>query len=149
MFEFLRGKLGTGWYDDLLAELFGPAPVEVTLVPEKPRPADAPSARQEGKLKLDHPLTVADLGQPPRFPEAETEELAGLTLVGRPSAGSLYLQFYYDLGALSPEEMDYAAILPAVLEELDTPCGTPGWGRAPSPPISGPAGRRARPASPS
>ena len=63
---------------------------------------------------------MADLGQPPRFPEAETEELAGLTLVGRPSAGSLYLQFYYDLGALSPEEMDYAAILPAVLEELDT-----------------------------
>lgn len=120
VFEFLRGKLGTGWYDELLAELFGPAPVEVTLVPEKPRPADAPSARQEGKLKLDHPLTVADLGQPPRFPEAETEELAGLTLVGRPSAGSLYLQFYYDLGALSPEEMDYAAILPAVLEELDT-----------------------------
>ena len=32
----------------------------------------------------------------------------------------MYLQFYYDLGALSPEEMDYAAILPAVLEELDT-----------------------------
>ena len=36
------------------------------------------------------------------------ELLAGLTLVGRPSAGSLYLQFYYDLGALSPEEMDGA-----------------------------------------
>ena len=119
VFAFLRGKLGTRWYDALLAELFGPEPVEVTLAPRKPRPADAPSARQEGKLKLDHPLTVADLGQPPCFPEAEVKELAGLTLVGRPSAGSLYLNFYYDLGTLTPEEMSYAALLPAVLEELD------------------------------
>src|SRR5699024_5738291 len=84
VFAFPRGKLGTRWYDALLAELFGPEPVEVILAPRKPRPADAPSARQEGKLKLDHPLTVADLGQPPCFPEAEVKELAGLTLVGRP-----------------------------------------------------------------
>ena len=120
VFDFLRGKLGTNWYNELLRELFAPAPVEVTLLPQKPRPADTPSARQEGKLQLDHPLTVADLGQPPRFPAAEEESLAGLTLVGRPSAGSLYLNFYYDLGALTAEEMDYAAILPAVLDELDS-----------------------------
>ena len=120
VFGFLRSKLGTDWYDGLLRELFAPAPVEVTLVPEAPRPAGAASARQEGKLKLDHPLTVADLGQPPRFAPARREELAGLTLVSRPTAGSCYLNFYYDLGALTAEEMDYAALLPAVLEELDT-----------------------------
>ena len=120
VFDFLRGKLGTKWYDELLAELFAPEPVEVTLLPEKPRPAGAPSARQEGKLRLDHPLTVADLGQPPQFPAAEAEQVAGLELVGRPSAGSLYVNFYFDLGALSGEEMDYAALLPAVLDELDS-----------------------------
>ena len=34
VFAFLRGKLGTRWYDALLAELFGPEPVEVTLASE-------------------------------------------------------------------------------------------------------------------
>ncbi len=120
VFDFLRSKLGTGWYTDLLAELFRPEPVEVTLVPEKPRPANAPSARQEGKIRLDHPLTVADLGEPPHFAPAAVEELAGLTLLSRASAGSLYLNFYYDMGALPPEEVGYAALLPTLLEELDS-----------------------------
>ena len=120
VFAFLREKVGTGWYDELLAEIFAPDPVQVTLLPRKPRPADAPSARQEGKLRLDHPLTVADLAQPPRFPAAKTEKVAGCELVTRPTAGSCYLHFYYDLGVLTPEEMEDAALLPAVLEELDT-----------------------------
>ena len=120
VFAFLRGKLGTDWYTRLLAELFAPDPVEVTLIPQKPAPQDVPSARQEGKLRLDHPLTVADLSEPPHFAPAETRELAGLTLVTRPTAGSLYLNFYYDLGAMTPAEMNDAALLPFLLEELDT-----------------------------
>ena len=120
IFAFLRSKVGTDWYTQLLGELLGPDPVEVVLVPQKPRDEKAPSARQEGKLQLDHPLTVADLGEPARFAEAKIQEVAGLTLVSRPSAGSLYLNFYYDLGALTPEEVQDAALLTYLLEELDT-----------------------------
>ena len=120
IFAFLRGKLGTDWYTRLLGELFAPDPVEVILVPEKPRDEDAPSARQEGKLQLDHPLTVADLSEPPHFAAAQVEDVAGLTLVTRPTTGSLYLNFYYDMGALTPEEMSDAALLPFLLEELDS-----------------------------
>ena len=120
IFNFLRSKVGTDWYTKLLGELLGPDPVEVVLVPQKPVDEQAPSARQEGKLQLDHPLTVADLGEPARFAEAKVQDLAGLTLVSRPSAGSLYLNFYYDMGALTPEEASDAALLTYLLDELDT-----------------------------
>ncbi len=52
---------------------------------------------------LDHPLTVADLGEGASAAGGE-EQLAGATLLRHPSAGSLYLNFYYDLGSLTPEE---------------------------------------------
>ena len=120
IFAFLREKVGTDWYTGLLAQLLEADPVEVTLVPQKPQPEDGPSARQEGKLQLDHPLTVADLAEPLHFPDAEEEQLAGLTLVTRPTAGSLYLNFYYDMGALDPEEVSDAALLLSLLGELDS-----------------------------
>ena len=49
---------------------------------------------------------------------------AGLTLVTRPTAGSLYLNFYYDMGALDPEEVSDAALLLSLLGELDSGCHT-------------------------
>ena len=37
-----------------------------------------------------------------------------------PSAGSLYLNFYYDLGNVKPEDMPYLDLLTDVLDELDS-----------------------------
>ena len=54
---------------------------------------------------LEHPLTVADLGDGARTAPGERELLAGAQLVHHPSAGSLYLNFYYDLGNVKPEDM--------------------------------------------
>ena len=81
IFAFLREKVGTDWYTGLLAQLLEADPVEVTLVPQKPQPEDGPSARQEGKLQLDHPLTVADLGRTAPLPGC------GGRTAGRPDSG--------------------------------------------------------------
>ena len=54
---------------------------------------------------LEHPLTVADLGDGARTAPGERELLAGAQLLHHPSAGSLYLNFYYDLGNVKPEDM--------------------------------------------
>jgi len=40
--------------------------------------------------------------------------------VHHPSAGSLYLNFYYDLGNVKPEDMPYLDLLTDVLDELDS-----------------------------
>ena len=45
-------------------------------------------------------------------------------LLRHPSAGSLYLNFYYDLGSITPEELQYLNLLTDVLDELDTPAHT-------------------------
>lgn len=42
-------------------------------------------------------------------------------MLRHPSAGSLYLNFYYDLGTVTPEELQYLNLLTDVLDELDTP----------------------------
>ena len=47
--------------------------------------------------------------------------LAGATLLTHPSAGSTYLNFYYDLGECTPEEVQYLDLLTDILDELDTP----------------------------
>lgn len=60
---------------------------------------------------------------PPR--KGSAEQLAGATLLRHPSAGSLYLNFYYDLGSITPEELQYLNhLLTDVLDELDTPAHT-------------------------
>lgn len=69
---------------------------------------------------LEHPLTVADLGDGARTAPGERELLAGAQLVHHPSAGSLYLNFYYDLGNVKPEDMPYLDLLTDVLDELDS-----------------------------
>ena len=121
LYASLREKLEAGWFDTLLRELFAPAPIEVIQVPTLPKTdeAEAP-ARSDGKIVLDHPLTVADLGDTPATFAPQTEQLAGATLLRRPSAGSTYLNFYYDLGALTPDELEDADLLTDVLDELDT-----------------------------
>ena len=119
-FDSLREKLAEGWFNQLLAELFAPAPVQVTLVPQHPAAEETAALRVEDKMQLDHPLTVADLTAPPAAPAPQVEQLAGLELVCRPSAGSLYLNFYYDLGGLCPEDMPYLQLLTDLLPELDT-----------------------------
>ena len=124
LFASLRSKLADGWFNALLRELFAPAPVQVLQIPTAPKTEEAPSVRTDGKLVLEHPLTAADLGEGAQSPACSEETLAGATLLHHPSAGSLYLNFYYDLGSVSPEDMQYLDLLTDVLDELDTPTHT-------------------------
>ena len=123
LFASLREKLSTDWFDRLLAELFGAEPVEVVQVPTLPKKEEeeAAPARTDGKLVVAHPLTVADLGSGAKSAAGEEEMLAGATLLHHPSAGSTYLNFYYDLGECTPEEVQYLDLLTDILDELDTP----------------------------
>ena len=122
LFASLREKLAEGWFDALLKDLFAAEPVQVTQVQTLPKKEEeAQAARVDGKLVLEHPLTVADLGSGEKSAAGGEEQLAGATLLHHPSAGSTYLNFYYDLGSLTPEEMQYLDLLTDVLDELDTP----------------------------
>ncbi len=123
LFASLREKLSIDWFDRLLAELFGAEPVEVVQVPTLPKKEEeeAAPARTDGKLVVAHPLTVADLGSGAKSAAGEEEMLAGATLLTHPSAGSTYLNFYYDLGECTPEEVQYLDLLTDILDELDTP----------------------------
>ena len=123
LFASLREKLSTDWFDRLLAELFGAEPIEVVQVPTLPKKdeEEAAPARTDGKLVVAHPLTVADLGSGAKSAAGEEEMLAGATLLTHPSAGSTYLNFYYDLGECTPEEVQYLDLLTDILDELDTP----------------------------
>ena len=123
LFASLREKLSADWFDRLLAELFGAEPVEVVQVPTLPKKEEeeAAPARTDGKLVVAHPLTVADLGSGAKSAVGEEEMLAGATLLTHPSAGSTYLNFYYDLGECTPEEVQYLDLLTDILDELDTP----------------------------
>ena len=120
LFASLREKMAAGWFDGLLRELFAPAPVQVVQVPTLPKKEEGEPIRTDGKLVLEHPLTVADLGDGARTAPGERELLAGAQLVHHPSAGSLYLNFYYDLGNVKPEDMPYLDLLTDVLDELDS-----------------------------
>ena len=120
LFASLREKMADGWFDELLRELFAPAPVQVVQVPTLPKKEESEPIRTDGKLVLEHPLTVADLGDGARTAPGERELLAGAQLVHHPSAGSLYLNFYYDLGNVKPENMPYLDLLTDVLDELDS-----------------------------
>ena len=122
LFASLREKLATGWFNELFKDLFCAEPVQVIQVPTLPKKEEeTKSVRTDGKLVLDHPLTVADLGEGEKNPEGTEETAAGATLLRHPSKGSLYLNFYYDIGDLTPEEMQYLDLLTDVLDELDTP----------------------------
>ena len=122
LFASLREKLATGWFNELFKDLFCAEPVQVIQVPTLPKKEEeTKSARADGKLVLDHPLTVADLGEGEKSAEGTEETVAGATLLRHPSKGSLYLNFYYDIGDLTPEEMQYLDLLTDVLDELDTP----------------------------
>ena len=120
LFASLREKMAAGWFDELLRELFAPAPVQVVQVPTLPKKEEGEPIRTDGKLALEHPLTVADLGDGARTAPGERELLAGVQLLHHPSAGSLYLNFYYDLGNVKPEDMPYLDLLTDVLDELDS-----------------------------
>ena len=123
LFASLREKLSTGWFNDLLKDLLLAEPVQVIQTPALPKKdeEDAAPARTDGKLVLDHPLTVADLGDGDRSAAGTVEPLAGAELLHHPSKGSLYLNFYYDLGECTPEEVQYLDLLTDILDELDTP----------------------------
>ena len=122
LFASLREKLATGWFNELFKDLFCAEPVQVIQVPTLPKKdEETESARTDGKLVLDHPLTVADLGEGEKSAAGTKEKIAGATLLRHPSKGSLYLNFYYDIGSLTPEEMQYLDLLTDVLDELDTP----------------------------
>ena len=123
LFASLREKLSTGWLNDLLKDLLLAEPVQVIQTPALPKKdeEDAAPARNDGKLVLDHPLTVADLGDGDRSAAGTVEPLAGAELLHHPSKGSLYLNFYYDLGECTPEEVQYLDLLTDILDELDTP----------------------------
>ena len=123
LFASLREKLSTGWFNDLLKDLLLAEPVQVIQTPalSKKDEEDAAPARNDGKLVLDHPLTVADLGDGDRSAAGTVEPLAGAELLHHPSKGSLYLNFYYDLGECTPEEVQYLDLLTDILDELDTP----------------------------
>ena len=123
LFAALREKMASGWFNDLLRELFAAAPVQVIQVPTLPKAEepDADPARTDGKLALDHPLTVADLGEGSPSAEGVVGSVAGAELLHHPSKGSLYLNIYYDLGGLTTEEVQYLDLLTDVLDELDTP----------------------------
>ena len=120
LFASLREKMADGWFNELLRELFAPAPVQVVQVPTLPKKEESEPIRTDGKLVLEHPLTVADLGDGARTAPGERELLAGAQLLHHPSAGSLYLNFYYDLGNVKPEDMPYLDLLTDVLDELDS-----------------------------
>ena len=126
LFASLRSKMADGWFDELLRSLFAPAPVQVLQVPTLPKKQEETQApaRTDAKLVLDHPLTVADLGEGAPSAAGQTEQVAGATVLRHPSAGSLYLNFYYDLGTVTPEELQYLNLLTDVLDELDTPAHT-------------------------
>ena len=123
LFVSLREKLTQGWFNDLLADLLLAEPVQVIQTPTLPKTDDdtAAPARTDGKLVLDHPLTVADLGAGEPAPAYTVEKLAGADVLHHASKGSLYLNFYYDIGSLTPEEVQYLDLLTDVLDELDTP----------------------------
>ena len=123
LFASLRSKMADGWFDELLRSLFAPAPVQVLQVPTLPKKQEETQApaRTDAKLVLDHPLTVADLGDGDRSAAGTVEPLAGAELLHHPSKGSLYLNFYYDLGECTPEEVQYLDLLTDILDELDTP----------------------------
>ena len=122
LFASLREKLATGWFNELFKDLFCAEPVQVIQVPTLPKKEEeTKSARADGKLVLDHPLTVSDLGEGEKSAEGTEETVAGATLLRHPSKGSLYLNFYYDIGDLTPEEMQYLDLMTDVLDELDTP----------------------------
>ena len=122
LFASLREKMADGWFDELLRELFAPAPVQVVQVPTLPKKDEAAEpVRTDGKLVLEHPLTAADLGEGSKSAPGGQELLAGAQLLHHPSAGSLYLNFYYDLGSVKPEDMPYLDLLTDVLDELDSP----------------------------
>ena len=126
LFASLRSKMADGWFDELLRSLFALAPVQVLQVPTLPKMQEETQApaRTEAKLVLDHPLTVADLGEGAPSAAGQTEQVAGATVLRHPSAGSLYLNFYYDLGHVAPEDLPYLDLLTDVLDELDTPTHT-------------------------
>ena len=126
LFASLRSKMADGWFDELLRSLFAPAPVQVLQVPTLPKKQEETQApaRTDAKLVLDHPLTVADLGEGAPSAAGQTEQVAGATVLRHPSAGSLYLNFYYDLGHVAPEDLPYLDLLTDVLDELDTPTHT-------------------------
>ena len=121
LFASLREKLEQGWFNELLRELFAPAPVEIIQVPTLPRKEEAGrAARTDGKLVLDHPLTAADLGEGKKQTPGSKELLAGAELLHHPSAGNTYLYLYYDLGGMAPEDMSCLHLLTDVMDELDT-----------------------------
>ena len=125
LFASLREKMAGGWFDELLRQLFAPAPVQVVQVPTLPQKDEAGEPiRTDGKLVLEHPLTAADLGDGAKTAAGERELLAGAQLLHHPSAGSLYLNFYYDLGHVKPEDMQYLDLLTDVLDELDSSAHT-------------------------
>ena len=121
LFASLREKLEQGWFNELLRELFAPAPVEIIQVPTLPRKEEeGRAARTDGKLVLDHPLTAADLGEGKKQTPGSRELLAGAELLHHPSAGNTYLYLYYDLGGMAPEDMPCLHLLTDVMDELDT-----------------------------
>mgnify|MGYP000712489763 CR=1 FL=1 len=87
LFASLREKLSTGWFNDLLKDLLLAEPVQVIQTPALPKKdeEDAAPARADGKLVLDHPLTVADLGDGDRSAAGTVEPLAGAELLHHPS----------------------------------------------------------------
>ena len=121
LFASLREKLEQGWFNELLRELFAPAPVEIIQVPTMPKKEEeGRAARTDGKLVLDHPLTAADLGEGKKQTPGSKELLAGAELLHHPSAGNTYLYLYYDLGGMAPEDMSCLHLLTDVMDELDT-----------------------------
>ena len=121
LFASLREKLEQGWFNELLRELFAPAPVEIIQVPTLPKKEEeGRAARTDGKLVLDHPLTAADLGEGKKQTPGSRELLAGVELLHHPSAGNTYLYLYYDLGGMAPEDMSCLHLLTDVIDELDT-----------------------------
>ena len=121
LFASLREKLEQGWFNELLRELFAPAPVEIIQVPTLPKKEEeGRAARTDGKLVLDHPLTAADLGEGKKQTPGSRELLVGAELLHHPSAGNTYLYLYYDLGGMAPEDMSCLHLLTDVIDELDT-----------------------------
>ena len=121
LFASLREKLEQGWFNELLRELFAPAPVEIIQVPTLPKKEEeGRAARTDDKLVLDHPLTAADLGEGKKQTPGSRELLAGAELLHHPSAGNTYLYLYYDLGGMVPEDMSCLHLLTDVMDELDT-----------------------------
>ena len=121
LFASLREKLEQGWFNELLRELFAPAPVEIIQVPTLPKKEEeGRAARTDDKLVLDHPLTAADLGEGKKQTPGSRELLAGAELLHHPSAGNTYLYLYYDLGGMAPEDMSCLQLLTDVMDELDT-----------------------------